>query len=466
MPKPQSFNFFLHLFLPIMVMAGLLYAAMHALLHSAILEETIKPREAFEEPLQILSYVAAAGFLILAYKIPFKKLFRWTVGGCALWICLLGLVLVPFQDHLHPRALGEWFLLHVKGALGTQLSLCSCEWVSVLFYFTLDLFNLTVITLLIWGIINQVSLFSEAFRYYIPLAFALSLLAEIFSLGANFLQLHVVIPPLFNQDIQEISKLDAWMKSSYLFLIAAFCLLSVVVIFHRMCVNIPKDRWKKESSYKDFHFPTFLLSIAILFFGLNFSEELFETPFQRQLTIQFQSTPPEELSTFMALSSFKTGFLTLIAKIISVFLGAWLLKKKGWIPTSVCAALIILGSGMLIWSVALVTHHFPISLSFIHRSVYAGFRLGLFFALIQMTYLKLPRHERFFAMSLVELAMIPVLNMLGADVARWIPLRFPTQAFELPALSVCFVLTILILMKSIVFLGRASHLNLFHLKRP
>ncbi len=465
MPKSEPFNFFLHLFLPILVMGGLLYAAMHSLLHSGVAEGAIQAREAFEQPLQILSYVAAGGFLILAYYVPFKKLFRWTVGGCAIWICLLGLVLIPFQDKLHPRALGEWFEFHVGGVLGTQLSLCSCEWVSVLFYFTLDLFNLTVISLLIWGIINQVSLFSEAFRYYIPLAFTLSLLAEVFSLGANFLQFNLIIPPLFTAEIHDVSKIDAWMKSSYLFLIAAFCLLSVVVIFHRMCVNIPKDRWKKEPILKDFHFPTFLMSIAILFFGLNFSEELFEIPFQRQLAIQFQSHPPEEFSTFMAVSSIKTGFLTMIVKIISVFLGAWLLKKKGWIPTSLCATLIILGSGMLVWSVALASHQFPISLSFVHRAIYAGFRIGLFFALIQMTYLKLPRHERFFAMSLVELAMIPFLNVLGGEVARWIPLRFPSQSFELPALSVCFVLTILILMRSIIFLGKATHLNLFHLKK-
>jgi hypothetical protein len=324
----------------------------------------------------------------------------------------------------------------------------------------------TAIALMTWGIINQVSQFSEAFRYYIPLAFSLSMLAGIISFVVNFLQVNLIIPPLLSEEIQDISEVTSWVQGSYLFLIAAVCLGCVLLVFHRMCINIPKERWRKESTLKDFHFSTFLLSIAVLFFGLSFSEQLFETPFSQELALQFASAPPEQFTAFMAVNSFRTGGLTLIVKIISVFLGTWLLKKKGWIPTSLSAALVILGSGILVWSFALASGHFPISLSFIHRAIYAGFRIGLFFALIQMTYLKIPRHERFFAMSLVELAMIPVLNGMGGEIARIIPLQFPSEALQFPALSIFFVLTILILMRSISFLGRATGLGSFHLRNP
>ncbi|MFS8563561.1 MAG: hypothetical protein LVR00_04245 [Rhabdochlamydiaceae bacterium] len=167
----------------------------------------------------------------------------------------------------------------------------------------------------------------------------------------------------------------------------------------------------------------------------------------------------------MAIHSFRTAGLTMIVKVISMFLGTWLLRKQGWIPTSLSAALVILGSGVLVWSVALISGHFPISLSFVHRAIYAGFRMGLFFALIQMTYLKIPRHERFFAMSLVGLAMTPLLNGLGAEVAKAIPLQFPSQTLQFPALTIFFVLTILILMRSISFLGKSTGLSSFHLKK-
>lgn len=439
-----------------------MYVGMHSLLHSGL--SLGGSRKEFEQLLQILSYIAAGGFLWLAYYVHFKKLFIWTVAGFAGWICLLGLVLLPFKGELQADGLSHWLGLHVGGEAGVHLSLFFREWVSILFYFTIDLFNVTVITLLIWGIINQISLFREAFRYYIPLAFSLYVLAGLLSFTANFLQVNFIIPPLLSEEIQDVGEVTAWMRGSYLFLVAALCLVGVLLVFHRMCVNIPKDRWKKEPVLRDFHFPTFLLSIAILFFGLNFSEELFETPFQQELQIQFQSTPPEQFTAFMAVNSVRTGVLTLVVKIISVFLGAWLLRKKGWIPTSLTAALIILGSGILVWSVALSSGHFPISLSFVHRAIYAGFRMGLFFALIQMTYLKLPRHERFFAMSLIQLAMIPGLNVLGGEVAKWIPLQFPAESLMIPALGICFVLTILILMKSISFLGRATGLSSFHLK--
>jgi ATP/ADP translocase len=447
-----------------LVMGGLMYVSMHCLLHSGYTGSLARKDVAV--PLQIISYLVAGGFLILAYRIHFKPLFVGVVGGFAGWICLLGVVLLPYHEVLQADRLGDWILGHVGGDLGLTLSLLIRKWVGVLFYLTMDVFNVTAIALMTWGIINQVSQFSEAFRYYIPLAFSLSMLAGIISFVVNFLQVNLIIPPLLSEEIQDISEVTSWVQGSYLFLIAAVCLGCVLLVFHRMCINIPKERWRKESTLKDFHFSTFLLSIAVLFFGLSFSEQLFETPFSQELALQFASAPPEQFTAFMAVNSFRTGGLTLIVKIISVFLGTWLLKKKGWIPTSLSAALVILGSGILVWSFALASGHFPISLSFIHRAIYAGFRIGLFFALIQMTYLKIPRHERFFAMSLVELAMIPVLNGMGGEIARIIPLQFPSEALQFPALSIFFVLTILILMRSISFLGRATGLGSFHLRNP
>jgi uncharacterized membrane protein len=70
-------------------------------------------------------------------------------------------------------------------------------------------------------------------------------------------------------------EVSSWLKGSYLFLIASFSLVCVLLIFQRICANVPKERWKTEPSLRDFHFTTFLLSIAVLFFGLSFSEELF-----------------------------------------------------------------------------------------------------------------------------------------------------------------------------------------------
>ncbi len=437
-----------------------MYVSMNCLMHAGVFfDKSSLARENVEVPLQVLSYLMAAGFLLLAYYVPFKQLFTWIVAGFGGWICVLGLGLLPLHDILQADTLGNWLL--ECGA--TSLSLAVRHWIHVLFYVTLDVFNVTFIALMMWGIINQVSQFTEAFRYYIPLAFSLAVLAGMLSFVFNFLQVNLIIPPLLSEEIGGVA---SWSQTSYLFLIAAFCLASVLFVFYRICINVPKERWKTEPSLQNFHFTTFLISIAVLFFGLSFSEELFETPFQQQLAIQFQSVPPEQFTAFMAVNSFRTGGLTMIVKVISMFLGTWLLKKKGWVPTSLSAALVILGSGILVWSIALISGQFPISLSFIHRAIYAGFRMGLFFALIQMTYLKIPRHERFFAMSLVGLAMTPILNVLGSEVAKMIPQQFPGAALQFPTLTVFFVLTILILMRSISFLGKSTGLGLFHLKKP
>jgi ATP/ADP translocase len=160
-------------------------------MHSAILfDKNSLPREEIVTPLRIISYLGAAGFLLLAYYVPFKKLFVWTVGVFAGWICVLGLCLLPFHEALQARSIGNWILEH--GAV--SLSLIACHWVHVLFYITMDIFNVGAITLIVWGIINQISQFGEAFRYYIPLAFTLSVLAGLISFGFNFLQVKLIIP--------------------------------------------------------------------------------------------------------------------------------------------------------------------------------------------------------------------------------------------------------------------------------
>jgi len=261
-----------------------------------------------------------------------EKLFYAAITPFLAFFALFVLVLYPNREALHPTVSADYIQSFLPLGLHGLVSVYR-EWTYSLFYIFAELWGSAVLSLMFWGFANEITRVTESKRFY-----------TLFGLGANIAMLVSGPAIIYFSNIRQglPADVDAWqMTLNYLVGMVVLAGLSTIAIYWWMNRNVltdarfydPTEEKKAKKSkpkmgiMESFAYlakSKYILSIAILVIGYGIAINLVEVTWKGQLKLQYPN--PNAYSAFMGQFSTFTGAMT----IIMLFVGGFIIRKKGW----------------------------------------------------------------------------------------------------------------------------------------
>lgn len=280
-----------------------------------------------------------------------ENLFYAAIVPFLAFFALFVYVLYPNRETLHPTATAEY--LQSILPLGLHgLVACYRDWTFSLFYIFSELWGSAVLSLMFWGFANEITRVSESKRFY-----------TLFGIGANIAMLFSGPAIVYVSDIRKHlpEGVDAWQVSlNYLMTMVLLAGAAVIAIYWWMNRKVltdarfydPSEEKKKKSKTKMGIFESFaylakskyILCIAVLVISYGICINLVEVTWKGQLKLQYPN--PNDYSTFMGKFSFLTGAAT----IIMLFVGGYIIRKKGWGFAAMVTPTVLLITGGLFFA--------------------------------------------------------------------------------------------------------------------
>lgn len=104
-------------------------------------------------------------FTRLSNRYSQQRVFYMVITGFLLFFALFGFVLFPLNDTIHPHAWADSLEAMLPAGFKGFVAMCR-NWSFTLFYVIAELWSSMVMTVLFWGLANEVTKISEARRFY------------------------------------------------------------------------------------------------------------------------------------------------------------------------------------------------------------------------------------------------------------------------------------------------------------
>lgn len=277
-----------------------------------------------------------------------EKLFYVTLAPFLIFFALFPFVLYPNRELLHPNASADFIQSFLPVGL-TGLIDCYRNWTYSVFYILSELWGSAVLSLMFWGFTNEISRVTEAKRFY-----------TLLGLGANVALLLSGPAIMYFSNIKDRlpAGVDPWQVSlNYLMSMVVVAGVIVIAIYwwmNRYVLTDPrfydgagqkKDKKSKPKMglLESFAFlakSKYILSIAILVIAYGICINLVEVTWKGQLKLQYPN--PNDYNAFMGMFSTITGAVT----IVMMFIGGWLIRKKGWGFAAMTTPMVLLLTGI------------------------------------------------------------------------------------------------------------------------
>jgi len=424
-----------------------------------------------------MAVVMAFVFTHLSNRFSRERVFYLMVSGFLLYFILFVGVVYPLHDVFHPHHFADWLQQVLPSGCKGLIALIR-YWTFISFYVMSELWGATVLFLLFWGFVNEVTRLEEAKRFY-----------GLFGVGANVSGViagltSILLCRVGHQLVLPIG-VDAWHRSLIL-LILLVCLSGLVtmVIFRWMHTSVLTDpRYyspsgsvsqmtpmkEKMSMRQNFGYlfkSKHLLNITIIVVAYNVVINLVEVVWKHQLRELCPN--PNDYSTYMNMVTTTTGILaTMIA-----FLGTGnLLRRVGWTWTALIAPFTLFVTSILFFGSFFLKGYLsssPFLLSIFGLSPLA---LTVFFGAVQNSISRSVKYTLFDATT--ELAFVPLGSEVklkgktaidgvcsrlgksgGAVIHQGLLLTFSTVTACAPYIAVMLLLVISLWAKATWALGR------------
>lgn len=287
--------------------------------------------------LKVWGVVPAAVIFMLLYAklsniLSKENLFYAAISPFLIFFALFAYILYPNRELLHPNASADFIQSYLPAGL-SGLVACYRNWTYSLFYILAEIWGSAVLSLMFWGFANEISRINEAKRFY-----------TLLGIGANVALLLSGPAIVYFSDIRKHlpPTVDAWQVSlNYLMTMVVISGIITIGIYWWMNRKVltdprfydPQEEKKGKKSkpkmgiLESFAFlakSKYILSIAILVISYGICINLVEVTWKGQLKLQYPN--PNDYNAFMGKFSFLTGATT----IIMMFVGGWVIRKKGW----------------------------------------------------------------------------------------------------------------------------------------
>jgi AAA family ATP:ADP antiporter len=281
-----------------------------------------------------------------------EALFYSAIAPFLLFFTLFVTVLYPNRELLHPNATADIIQNYLPVGLHGLVAVYR-NWTYSVFYILAELWGSAVLSLMFWGFANDITKVTESKRFY-----------TLFGLGANVAMLISGPAIIYFSDIRSTlpADVDAWQYTlNYLMAMVVCAGAAVIAIYWWINRNVLTDtrfydpneekKLKKEKpkmgimeSFAYLAKSKYILCIAILVIAYGISINLVEVTWKGQIKQQYPN--PNEFSAFMGKFSFFTGAMT----IIMLFVGGYIIRKKGWGFAAMVTPIVLLVTGFLFFS--------------------------------------------------------------------------------------------------------------------
>ncbi|CAK9176676.1 unnamed protein product [Ilex paraguariensis] len=369
----------------------------------------------------------AIGFMLLYTKLANvlskQALFYTVIVPFIGFFGAFGFVLYPLSNYFHPTALADKLLAMLGPRFLGPLAIMRI-WSFCLFYVMAELWGSVVVSVLFWGLANQITTVEEAKRFY-----------PLFGLGAN---------------------------------VALIFSGRTVKYFSNMRKNLGPVKKKKEKpkmgtmeSLKFLVSKRYIRDLATLVVAYGISINLVEVTWKSKLKAQFPS--PNEYSSFMGDFSTATG----IATFTMMLLSQWIFDKYGWGTAAKITPTVLLLTGVGFFSLILFGDPLaPVLTKFgmtpLLAAVYVGAmqnifsksaKYSLFDPCKEMAYIPLDEDTKVKGKAAIDVVCNPLGKSGGALIQQFMILTFGSLANSTPYLG--GVLLVIVL----AWLGAARSLD-------
>ncbi|CDR34749.1 NTP/NDP exchange transporter [Criblamydia sequanensis] len=390
-----------------------------------------------------------------------EKLFYVTITPFLVFFGLFALVLYPYRDVLHPNESMDWLQAHLPQGM-SGLVACFRNWTYSLFYILSELWGSAVLSLMFWGFANDIMRVTEAKRFY-----------TLLGLGANVALLFSGQAIAYFSDIRKYlpPDVDAWQISlNYLMSMVVIAGIGVIATYWWMQRNVltdkryfdpenmekktkkPKAKLSIMESFAYLAKSNYILCIALLVIAYGICINLVEVTWKGELKKQYPN--PNDYSTFMGRFSQMTGFVT----IIMMFIGGWIIRKKGWGFAAAITPTVLLLTGIGFFSFVIFSdslQHYitmlgttPLFLAVMFGTAQnimsKSSKYSLFDPTKEMSYIPLDQEAKVKGKAAIDVVGARLGKSGGSLIQQILLVGFGSLAAITPYIAICMIATIIV----------------------
>ena len=408
----------------------------------------------------------------LSNKLSKPALFYSVVTPFLIFFGLFATVLYPARDYLHPNAFCDYLQtvlpLGAKGFIAVIRN-----WTYSLFYIMSELWGSMALSLLFWGLANDITKVSESKRFY-----------SIFTLFAN---VSLIIAGWFVKWGSRVNRAsaasgqDPW-QVSLNYLMGAVCISVVLIIgiywwinryvlsdarFYSQEEQAKQKKSKPKLSIKESFLylvrSKYLGCIAILVLAYGVGINLVEVIWKNQLKLMYPSQ--NDYNAFMGGFSQITGVCTILV----IFFGSNLVRKFGWKRAALITPTVLLITGVFFFSFIIFKDNLlaglisylgmtPLFLSVIfgtvQNSVSKSSKYGFFDPTKEMAYIPLDQEQKIKGKAAVDVVGARMGKSGGALVQQGLILLLGSVTLITPYVCGIFLVIIAVWMAAVRSLGK------------
>lgn len=274
-----------------------------------------------------------------------EKVFYILISSFLLFFLLFAFVLYPLKEHLHFHGLQNYLLETLPSGFKGLIAMC-CNWTFTLFYIIAELWSVLVLTVLFWGVANDINTVSEAKRSY-----------GILNIGSNLAPLMGGFMAIFATNKMTLFFLkdmkDVWGQTIInIVLLVALLGGLALLIFCWMQKNVftkplpapptkdGKGRMSLRASIRFLLKSKYLVCLAVIVLGFNIAVNLTDILWKQQLTAYFT----DKNDMLIHLSYIQVG-LSIVATVGAVLFTS-LVRRFGWTLVAIITPMIMTVMGI------------------------------------------------------------------------------------------------------------------------
>lgn len=401
-------------------------------------------------------------FTKLTTRFKSSTIFYIMMGSFLSFFLLFAFVLYPLQDLLHPHALANYLETVLPQGFHGLIAIFR-NWTFTLFYVMSELWGTAIMTVLLWGFINQVTRVEEAGRFY----GILSVGSNISTALAGYIAMHPPSEPFLQ--LPYFCRSDPWGSCLMVItLIIGLCGMSSIFLFRFLIkkvvgestIHIKADR--KEvcccgviKSFKYLLKSKYLLCIAAIVFMYNISMNMIEIVWKDQV---------RELYTNRMDFMMYSGKIQIIMGILSSVI-AWIacsnvIKRCGWTRSALITPITFLITGALFFfcfffkessyvsSLAMLLHTTPIALAVFFGSAQncltRSSKYTFFDATKEMAFIPLSNESKLQGKAAIDGVGSRLGKSGGSLIYQFLLMVFGSVATSSPYVGIVLLISILI----------------------